>query len=122
MRHVMTLGLAGVMAIAILGCGGNPPAATPPAGPTELDVESHEFEFVPSELTARAGEIKVTLRNTGAVEHDFHIEEIPDAHVLSNVGETNESTFTAAAGTYEFICTVPGHRQAGMVGTLTVTP
>jgi plastocyanin len=118
MRRVMTWGLVGVMAIAIAGCGGG----NPPAGATNLDVESREFEFVPSELTARAGEIKVTLRNAGAVEHDFHIEEIPAAHVHSDVGETNESTFTLDAGTYEFICTIPGHRQAGMVGTLTVTP
>jgi uncharacterized cupredoxin-like copper-binding protein len=37
------------------------------------------------------------------------------------MGGTKSMTMTLAAGTYTFYCSVPGHRQAGMQGTLTVT-
>jgi uncharacterized cupredoxin-like copper-binding protein len=35
-------------------------------------------------------------------------------------GDTGSATINAPAGTYEYYCNVPGHREAGMVGTLTV--
>jgi plastocyanin len=116
-RRPVAWAVIAVLALAAAACGGTPPAAA-----TEINVEGREFFFAPSELSASAGEIKVTLTNAGIIEHDFHIDAIPTAHVLSDPGEANEVTFTAEAGVYEFYCTIPGHREAGMVGTLTVTP
>jgi uncharacterized cupredoxin-like copper-binding protein len=41
--------------------------------------------------------------------------------VLTANGQTNQLEFTpTAAGTYEFWCTVPGHKEAGMIGKLIV--
>ena len=52
--------------------------------------------------------------------HDFTIDEF-DAHVAADRGETEEGGVTVdEAGTYTFYCSVPGHRSAGMEGTLTV--
>jgi uncharacterized cupredoxin-like copper-binding protein len=51
--------------------------------------------------------------------HNFSIDEL-GISVDVAAGEEGEATINAAPGTYEFYCNVPGHREAGMVGTLTV--
>ena len=52
--------------------------------------------------------------------HDFTIDEL-DAHVAADRGETATGGFsTDEPGTYTYYCSVPGHRDAGMEGTLTV--
>lgn len=91
----------------------------------------NEFAFVPKEITVTAGQpVALTLVNKGKIEHDLHIEalkvKIPPAaakmadHVLAP-GKSASVTFTPAKkGTYEFVCTVPGHKEAGMKGVLIV--
>lgn len=77
--------------------------------------------FVPDELEAHEGEIALTLENLDAFPHDFTIDELG----VKLVVEANASvtgSFTATPGVYEFYCSVPGHKEAGMVGTLTVLP
>ena len=88
--------------------------------------------------------VKLTLRNNDTVDHDFSIMEIPMAamgataepmaghdmgdmatdpelHMAALMGATNTIEFTPTKpGTYEFFCTVAGHKEAGMVGTLIV--
>ena len=51
--------------------------------------------------------------------HDFSIDALNIAVTL-NPGESGEVTINAPAGTYEYYCSIPGHKAAGMVGTLTV--
>jgi plastocyanin len=112
---------SGTLLLVLAACGGAPPAVTPSPTPstTSLSVEGTEFEFVPAELSAPAGDVVVTLVNTGVIEHDFTIDEL-GAHIHANAGETSTGTFTASPGTYEVYCSVAGHRESGMVGTLTV--
>jgi uncharacterized cupredoxin-like copper-binding protein len=82
----------------------------------------------------------VTLVNNGSLEHDFSIMEFPmemtsaetgghemgsgmepEMHMSAMAGETMTTEFTPTApGSYEFFCTVAGHKEAGMVGMLTV--
>jgi uncharacterized cupredoxin-like copper-binding protein len=96
------------------GNGGEPAGAT-------LDVAAAEFTFTPDALTASADTpttVKVT--NTGTIEHDFTIDEA-SLVIAVNATEEAEDTFTLGAGTYTFYCSVPGHREAGMEGTLTVS-
>jgi uncharacterized cupredoxin-like copper-binding protein len=80
--------------------------------------------FQPDSFTVPAGqEVTVELTSEDQVEHDFVIEDANgDIDVVhADAGETATGTFTIdAAGTYEFFCAVPGHRAAGMDGTLTV--
>ena len=60
------------------------------------------------------------IRNDGAAPHNFSIDELGiDIDVAP--GETQETVINAPAGEYEYYCNVPGHKEAGMVGTLTVT-
>ncbi len=78
-----------------------------------------ELQFEPAQLSIPADtEVKVTLRNEGALPHNFAIDEL-QVSVDILPGETKEFTIKAPAGTYQFYCNVPGHREAGMVGTLT---
>jgi nitrite reductase (NO-forming) len=77
--------------------------------------------FVPSELEAHEGDIALTLNNLDAFPHDFTIDELGVKFTLE-AGATVTESFAATPGVYEFYCSVPGHKEAGMVGTLTVLP
>lgn len=126
---VFTIVLA-AMALLLAACGGD-------SGPVALSFEgSDSFQFTPASASVSAGdEVEVTLNNTGALEHSWtlvpegaDLATVADAEAIDGAttgtvaaGETGTVTFTAPdAGTYQFVCTIPGHAVAGMVGTLTV--
>lgn len=78
-----------------------------------------EYAQAPSE--APAGQVSVELVNEGAIEHDVVIEELRDRAVAAaGGGETATGQVGLEPGTYTYYCSVPGHRAAGMEGTLTV--
>jgi uncharacterized cupredoxin-like copper-binding protein len=85
-----------------------------------VTVESYDIYFEPSELSIPADtDVTVSLPNEGVTPHNFAIDELGiDVDIAP--GATEETVINAPAGTYEFYCNVPGHKQAGMVGTLTV--
>lgn len=85
-----------------------------------VEVTASSFAFDPDEIRVNAGEnIAIVLTSTDIL-HDFTIDEL-DAHVAADRGETEEGGFTAGEpGRYTYYCTVAGHRQAGMEGTLIV--
>jgi uncharacterized cupredoxin-like copper-binding protein len=95
-------------------------AAAPAASAEPVEVVSFDIYFEPNELTIPANtDVTVTLRNEGVTLHNFAIDELGiDVDIAP--GETQESVINAPAGTYEFYCNVPGHKEAGMVGTLIV--
>ncbi len=112
-RLAATLALAG----AIAACGG----ATPAPAAVELTLNASEFAFDPNAVEATAGsEVKFTLANKGTIEHDITIDAV-EFVLYAAVGETTMATTAAlAAGSYDFYCSIPGHKEAGMIGTLTV--
>lgn len=81
--------------------------------------------MVNPELTVRAGDaVHIELVNGDGMTHDL---AVPDLHVQTapamGKGNTVDVAFTARqSGVYAYICTVAGHRQAGMAGSLVVTP
>jgi plastocyanin len=78
------------------------------------------YESAPSELPV--GDVDLTLENDGAIEHNVTIEQLGDERVLDATGgETDEATVALEAGEYTYYCSVTGHREAGMEGTLTVS-
>ncbi len=106
-----------------------------------------QLTFEPSEIAVQAGQtVLMTIDNVGLALHDFTVAEMP-VHVSHHDGDSVDSThedshehddyalhmaldggavgtleFTPEkAGVYEFHCTVPGHTEGGMIGTLTVT-
>ncbi len=79
-----------------------------------------DVAFEPDSLTIAADtDVEISLPNTGASVHDFVIDELDISEEVAP-GDTGSVTINAPAGTYTFYCKVPGHRQAGMEGTLTV--
>ena len=90
-------------------------------GGTTLSVGATEFVFDPGTLSAPADEeVAIEVQNNGTIEHDFTIDEA-NLKIATPATETASGTFTLPAGTYTFYCSVPGHQQAGMEGTLTVS-
>ncbi len=88
----------------------------------EFTVEGNtSLRFTPNQLTVNEGDtVKVTFKNVGG-KHDFRIDEFGIATSILDSGEEETVEFVAdKAGTYEFYCSIPGHRAAGMVGTLVV--
>jgi uncharacterized cupredoxin-like copper-binding protein len=92
--------------------------------PAPVTVTATEFKYTPKDVTAAAGDITFNVMNKGTVEHNFVVED-PKGKVLKEVdaiqpGKTLQVKVTLKAGKYAIVCTVPGHREAGMVATLTV--
>ena len=89
-------------------------------GARRIEVTADDFAFEPDEITAEAGEDLLIVLTSEDMLHDFTIDDL-DAHVAAGGGDTAEGGFTAdEAGTYTYYCSVPGHRGAGMEGTLVV--
>jgi len=91
-----------------------------------VDVEadpSGQLAFTSDETSAKAGNVTVNFTNTSAVPHDVRIEssggeDLGGTEVLSEGSES--AKVDLKPGEYTYFCSVPGHRQAGMEGTLTV--
>lgn len=128
MRTSRLLALAAAAVLALSACGGGGTTGTDDAGnggdgaATVSLMGTDALEFSPTEVTAPAGEITVELECGEGVNHDFTVEgEGGDEPVAEcAAGENGTGTVSLDAGTYTFYCSVPGHREAGMEGTLTV--
>jgi nitrite reductase (NO-forming) len=77
--------------------------------------------FVPSDPKVKDGQITVTLVNDDPMLHDFTIDAL-GVKIAVDAGQTVTQTFLAKPGVYDFYCSIPGHAEAGMKGTLTVLP
>jgi len=126
------------LAIAAAGCGGRgdsaahaskPAAGTSSTGTGEvLNVSADpggRLRFTPSTLTAtKPGTITLRMTNpsSAGIDHAIAIEGkgLDESGPTVAAGKTSTVTATLKPGTYTFYCPVPGHKQAGMVGTLTV--
>ena len=86
----------------------------------DVKVAAKDVRFSPRTLDARQGRITVRMANHDLFWHTFTIDKL-DVDVRVPVGGARRVTFTAAPGTYEFYCAIPGHKRAGMHGTFTVT-
>jgi len=111
---------------AAAAAGGAAPAAGcgKPVCDTTLTIgtDPTNLAFVPTSLTAPAGKVTIIMTNNSAIPHSVAIEAPGDVQgAIVNQGQTSKTTAVLKAGSYTYFCTVPGHRQAGMVGTLTVS-
>lgn len=136
----LLLALAVVASFGFAGCGGDddddtvapPPAPVvtetqtqPGAAAETVDVAADPggaLEFEQNTLEASAGSTTFELTNESSVPHDFVIEQDGEDVAKTDVITNDTDTVTAEleAGEYAFYCSVPGHREAGMEGELTV--
>src|SRR6187397_3123028 len=84
---------------------------------------SGELAYTTTEASAEAGKVTIDFNNPQSLSHDVAIESSGGEEVgkteLIGEGETS-TTVNLKPGKYTFYCSVPGHREAGMEGTLTV--
>lgn len=85
---------------------------------------SGALKYNTTKLNANAGNVTIALTNESAVPHDVAVEDSSGKKLGTSKEITKGSTTLKikdlGPGTYTFFCTVPGHEQAGMKGTLTV--
>lgn len=112
-----------VLGVAACGGGGNGSGGQP-AG--SIKVTMTEYKFDPSTIDAKAGTLTFFLVNGGTASHDMIIRDASNNRIAGSelISAGDSVVFTAsnvAAGTYTYFCDQPGHEQAGMHGTLTVS-
>ncbi|MBV8715938.1 MAG: multicopper oxidase domain-containing protein, partial [Chloroflexi bacterium] len=88
---------------------------------TNVTVTASEFKFGPSNVQVPVGQkITFTLHNTGTIDHDLTIQGTPFS-IAAKPGQTTTGEFTFdKPGTFDFYCSIAGHKEAGMKGSLTV--
>jgi plastocyanin len=118
-RAVLAAGLLGVSVIAA-GCGDQEDAGADVELSSALDIAGVEMAFLPEEVAVPTGRIPVTFRNEGAIYHDLRIEDHWDIIFEAGAGATDSGEISLEPGTYTMFCSIPGHREGGMEGTLYV--
>jgi plastocyanin len=136
--------ICAVAALGVAGCGGDDDGGSDTSATTTTETTTTDegatgeaggasvikvaadpggdLAFVQKSLTASPGRNTIEFTNESSVPHDVKVEkgseEIGGTEIVS--GDTAEATVELEAGDYTFFCSVPGHRQAGMEGPLTV--
>jgi plastocyanin len=134
---VAAIGVAFIVAISSKAAGRLPGPLGPPAPGSEgeqdtppsqaipdadeITIEMTEMAFDPATIEVTAGEsVNLVVTNRGEVFHDLTIDAL-DLQIGVDPGQTATAGLEVdEPGEYEYHCSVPGHTEAGMQGTLTV--
>jgi plastocyanin len=97
-------------------------AAKGPGGTLQLSASPSALAFDTTSLTSKPGKVTIDFDNPAALEHNVAIEQGEKEIAVSETLTEGKTSVSAdlAPGTYTFLCTVPGHAEAGMEGTLVV--
>jgi plastocyanin len=136
-KLALLLALLALAAVGLAACGGDDDDDEgDTAATTETTVESDggasvsltanpdgELAYEESTLSAPAGTVTIEFDNPASIGHDVVVED-QNAEEITRTDVITQDTATAAgefeAGDYTYYCSVDGHRDAGMEGTLTV--
>ena len=114
----------GVIALASFGVAGGVFAADRAidAGAQQVAVRAADVRFAPVEIRVRAGEfVVVEFTNDGPIFHDWMVMGLANVDAGARPGQTQKIRFRIdQPGTYMIECSVDGHAEAGMTGTLIV--
>jgi plastocyanin len=103
-----------------------PAPASESGGSEKVSLEANsegQLEYSTKSLSAKAGKVSVDFTNSSSLGHNVTIESSSGQSVGATPtfsGGSKTLSVNLKPGTYKFFCSVPGHRQAGMEGTLTV--
>jgi len=115
----------GLLAAAVHPPGTGPPAVEK-AGTLALEADpTGQLSYTTRKATATPGPVTITMKNMASIGHNIALQTGTSGPVLAagpivSGGGSDTLHVTLKPGTYTFFCQVPGHRAAGMYGTLTV--
>jgi nitrite reductase (NO-forming) len=117
--QAMALSLVILLALLLSACGAPAATTSPAAVLGTVEIRSFEMGFEPATLeVAQVGFYTVTLINDGAIVHDI---TFPDGtKIEAQAGQKASAQITIPAAGLEYICGIPGHKEAGMTGTIAV--
>jgi uncharacterized cupredoxin-like copper-binding protein len=124
--HVLALALAAGLAVAACGGGASGSSSTPaaPANP-DLTVHAEEIKFDKKAYTVHGGEVGIAYPNDGTQTHTLIVQDPKGDDVGAKLrvapGKETGGVYQLAPGEYTLYCDITGHREAGMVASLTVT-
>jgi plastocyanin len=108
--------------------GATSSAAAAAGGSSSLSIAANpsgQLSYDKKTLSAKAGKVTITMTNSSSVGHNITIQQGTSGSVLGSTptfsGGSKSVSLNLKPGTYTFFCSVPGHRAAGMVGTLKVS-
>jgi plastocyanin len=102
------------------------PATTAQGSSTNLSVAANpegQLKFDKTALSAKAGTVSIAFTNMSSLGHNMTVESAAgkvEGSTPTFEGGSKTVTLNLKPGIYKFFCSVPGHRQAGMEGTITV--
>ena len=124
--HLREASFLAAIALAALGVAGGVMAADRwiDAGAMHATVVARDARFEPPDITVLEGRtVVLSFRNDDPVFHDWEVEGLANVDAGARPGQTQRIRFRIdEPGTYRIVCTVPGHADAGMAGTLVVDP
>lgn len=137
MRKLSLISLLAILVLLLAACGGTSDVS-PEGGESETEVESapaapmavtlegtNDLKYMPDTISAEADQpVEITLDNISALEHNIVWDDAAEGEVFlyTAAGESATASRTfEEAGEYGFHCSIPGHKEAGMVGTVTIT-
>jgi len=99
-----------------------PPAASGPGGTIALAADPSALAYDKTEISSKPGQLTINFDNPAPIDHDVAIEQDGQELAKSDLIADGQTSLAAnlEPGEYVFYCTVPGHREAGMQGTLSV--
>jgi plastocyanin len=98
------------------------PVVKGPGGTVKLSADPTQIAYTTKSLSSKPGKVTIDFNNPAPIQHDVAVAKGSQELVKSPLISQSSTAVSAdlAPGKYVFYCTVPGHRQAGMQGTLTV--
>jgi plastocyanin len=145
MKKVAALLVLALAALTLVACGGSDDNTESAAATTETSAESNagggseggggsvvdieaaegsDLAYAQKKASAKAGQVSIEFTNPQTLSHDVAVEDA-NGKTLGKTELVADGSATATLanlkpGEYTFYCSVPGHREAGMEGTLTV--
>ena len=99
-------------------------SSTPPTESVALQADpGGALAYVEKTLSAKPGELSIAFTNDSPIAHNVAVDDPKGNQLVESEIVTGASTtaqFTAKPGKYTYYCTLPGHEEAGMKGTLTI--
>jgi uncharacterized cupredoxin-like copper-binding protein len=119
-KHAIRSLLAGAALLALAAVASAAPARDTHATATTTQVTGGEFWFKLSTKTlAKPGPVTFAFKNVGKIPHDLKI--LGKSTPVISPGQSSSLTVTfTKAGSFPYVCTVPGHAAGGMKGVFTV--